>query len=127
MADPVLKIAGASYHGGFSHVVGEVMTAIRTYVAGRGAFAGHLLQSYQQSYANPTDALTPKYVSRLAGNVFRRAGIAESDHALRNTFATELINNGSGIRDAQVALGHVSIATTQRYTPASPRSGGSES
>lgn len=99
-------------------IVGEVWSLLQTHLATRGATAGHLLQSYQQSYAQPGDGLSAKYVARIVGDVFRRAGLRErgqSGHALRHTFANELIRNGGNLRDAQVALGHVSIATTQRY------------
>jgi site-specific recombinase XerD len=91
---------------------------MQTYLAARGATVGHLLQSRQQSYANPGDGLSPKYVARIVGDVFRRAGLrdpGQSGHALRHTFANELLKNGANVRDAQLALGHVSIATTQRY------------
>jgi len=37
-------------------------------------------------------------------------------HMFRHTIATELLNNGAGIRDVQEVLGHESMATTQFYT-----------
>ncbi len=113
--DRSMVVSGKGGHERALPIVDEVWRALRTYLSSRGTFAGSMLQSYQQSYANPDDGISAKYVARLVGNVFRRAGVSGSGHALRHGFATELLRNGANLRDVQIALGHASISTTQVY------------
>jgi site-specific recombinase XerD len=112
-----MVVRGKGGHERALPIVDEVWSAIEDYLTERGTFDGHLVQAYQQSYANDEDGITAPYVVRLVGDAFRRASIRASGHALRHTFAGSMLRNGANLRDVQCALGHVSIATTQIYLP----------
>ena len=61
----------------------------------------------------PEDA--PSYFQKLYRRVFKAAGIEESSHAFRHTFAIELLKSGIDVRSVSKALGHSSVAITERF------------
>ena len=57
----------------------------------------------------------PSYFQKLYRKVFRAAGIEESSHAFRHTFAIGLLKSGVDVRSVSKALGHSSVAITERF------------
>jgi integrase/recombinase XerD len=57
----------------------------------------------------------PSYFQKLYRKVFKAAGIDGSSHDFRHTFAIELLKSGVDIRSVSKALGHSSVAITERF------------
>lgn len=59
----------------------------------------------------------PQHVRRMLPMLAKRAGITRRvhAHAFRHTFAREMYDEGIGLMEIMLALGHSSLATTQKY------------
>ena len=70
----------------------------------------HLFQTQKSKRFN-TNALT-----QLVKRLYERVGIVgATSHSMRRTFITKLATSGVSVRVIAEAVGHASIATTQRY------------
>lgn len=72
------------------------------------------------------DRMSRRQIQYLLEALYREAGIRGQVpsgalvHALRHTFAMDLLDNGASIVEVQTLLGHESLATTRRYLTARP-------
>lgn len=75
------------------------------------------------SYLFPSNDghISVKLAQKVIKQAAKRAGIQKNIfcHALRSSFATHLLENGTDIRIIQTLLGHADLSTTQVYTKVS--------
>lgn len=84
-----------------------------------------LLGDRQSDYffvSNRGNQMKPDGIRKMFKRALAAAGLDESlsPHALRHSFATDLLEGGADLRSVQDMLGHASLSTTQIYTHVSP-------
>jgi site-specific recombinase XerD len=77
-------------------------------------------------HATSGERVTGCQIQYLLDRIYRQTGLRARVpqgalvHALRHTFAMDLLDNGASIVEVQTLLGHESLATTRRYLTARP-------
>jgi integrase/recombinase XerC len=111
----VMAVTGKRDKTRMGPLLPQVRQAIETYVAACPHPWGRASPLFRGVRGGPLDPSTVRRSVRIAR---QRLGLAErtTPHALRHSFATHLLENGTDIRIIQVLLGHNSLLTTALYT-----------
>jgi len=91
----------------------KALRSIKQYLSFRGDKHSPLFISHGRAKGKK---LTTTMIQYIVRNYAKKAGITRTTpHAIRHTFATELLRNGADLNAIRVLLGHSSLKTTQIY------------
>jgi len=113
LAERLILIRGKGGHERALPVTTETAKAINAYLAEHPAHVGPLVRSFSR----PNKGIGAQHISVLVSQWLHNADVPATAHALRHTAATDMLRGGAHVRDVQHALGHQSLATTQKYLP----------
>ena len=110
----VLTVTGKGNKQRQVPLLGAVKSALAAWLACRP----HALAEAPLFIGVRGDRLNAGVAQRALRHLRARLGLPEhtTPHALRHTFATQLLAGGADLRVIQELLGHSSLSTTQRYT-----------
>ncbi len=111
-----LKVTGKGNRERMVFLTESAVNSLKKYFSFREKLFGEVSGTIFINRCGKT--LTERGIFHIIDTRARRKGLFRkvSPHALRHTFATELINRGADIRAVQEMLGHKNISTTQVYT-----------
>ena len=112
---PTLRITGKGNKTRIVPLLPEVIEAINAYKAE----CPYNLRTDDALFLGARgDRLSPRIVQRQLAKIRAYLGLPETltPHALRHSYATHLLAQGTDLRSIQELLGHASLTTTQRYT-----------
>jgi len=111
----IIKIKGKGNKERIVPILPIVIDAIEEYL---GACPYNLKQGEPIFVGARGERLSPRIVQRQMQKIRRDLGLSDNltPHALRHSFATHLLAEGTDLRAIQELLGHSSLSTTERYT-----------
>lgn len=101
----------------------RAIATLRTYI---DDFRGILLDGKKSDklfVSNKGNAYSTDSIRKMFKRTLDEAGVDStlSPHAMRHSFATDVLSGGADLRSVQEMLGHSSLSTTQIYTHVTPQ------
>ncbi len=113
LAEHLILVRGKGGHERALPITEETWRSIHAYWTEHPAHVGPLIRSFSR----PNRGIGAQHISVLVSQWMHGADVPATAHALRHTAATDMLRSGAHVRDVQNALGHQSLATTQKYLP----------